>query len=63
MLDRLSEYFAARKGLLPLTGTFLVALNFVLRIVPGQGFLVSSDLLLHMGVILAVFGLTLARAL
>jgi TRAP-type mannitol/chloroaromatic compound transport system permease small subunit len=61
-IDRLSEYFAARKGLLPLIGILLVAANFVVRLLP-LGWLSSSDLLLHLGIILAIFGFMIAWAL
>lgn len=61
-LDRVSELFAHRKGLLPLLGLLLVALNFVFRLVPA-GWLSTSDLFLHLGVILAILGFMLAWAL
>jgi hypothetical protein len=62
-LDVLSEFFAHRKGLLPLTGILLVAVNAVLQFFPASGWLVDTDLLLHLGVILAIFGILLAWAL
>lgn len=62
-LDRLSEYLAARKGLLPFLGVFLVIINFILQFFPGLGWLSSSNLFLHVGVILAILGLMLAWAL
>jgi TRAP-type mannitol/chloroaromatic compound transport system permease small subunit len=61
-IDRLSEYFAARKGLLPLLGILLVVANFVVRSLP-LGWFGSSDLLLHLGIILAIFGFMIAWAL
>ena len=61
-IDRLSEYFAARKGLLPMVGILLVVANFVVRFLP-LGWFGSSDLLLHLGIILAIFGFMLAWAL
>jgi hypothetical protein len=61
-LDWFSNYFAHRKGLLPIAGIVLVVLNLILRLaVPG--WLADSDLLLHLGVILAIFGILLAWAL
>ena len=62
-IDRLSEFLAHRKGLLPLIGIVLVALNFVLQLLPVRDWLTTSNLLLHLGIILAVFGLMLAWAL
>ncbi|MEK6221163.1 MAG: hypothetical protein N2D54_02850 [Chloroflexota bacterium] len=63
LLDRLSEYLAPRKGLLPLLGIMLIIINFALQFFPGLGFLQESDMFLHLGVIVSVFGLLLARAL
>ncbi len=64
LVDRLSEFFARRKGLLPLLGLLLVILNLVLEFaLPGGNFWVTSNLLLHLGVIIAIFGLLLAWAL
>lgn len=61
-IDRISEFFAARKGLLPLLGLAMVALNFILRLaVPG--WLADTDFFLHLGLILAIFGFMLAWAL
>jgi hypothetical protein len=62
LLDRLSEYFAKRKGLLPFVGILLVILNFFVGTF-GTGWLAESDLLLHSGVVLAIFGFLLAWAL
>jgi hypothetical protein len=61
-LDRASEFIAARKGLLPLIGIALVCLNLLLQIVPF-GWVSSSNLLLHLGIIVALVGILLAWAL
>ena len=61
-LDWFSNFFAHRKGLLPLVGIFLVILNFLL----GQvltGWLAESDLLLHLGIVIAILGYMIAWAL
>ncbi len=63
MIDRLSEYLAQRKGLIPMLGVVLILLNFALQFLPGIGVIATSNLLLHLGVVLAVIGLLLARAL
>ncbi len=64
LIDRLSEYLAHRKGLLPLLGLLLVVVNLILKfILPSGDFLVTSNLFLHLGVIVAIFGLLLAWAL
>lgn len=62
MLDKLSEYLAARKGLLPLIGIFLIAADFALQFFP-VGWLAERNLLLYAGLLTAIFGLMLARAL
>ena len=62
LLDKTSEFFADRKGLLPLLGLVFVALNFVLGLV-GAGWISESDLFLHLGVGLAILGFLLAWAL
>jgi hypothetical protein len=61
-LDAVSEFLAARKGLLPLVGLFLILVNLVLQFVPS-GFWGESDLLLHLGVIVAILGIMLSWAL
>jgi hypothetical protein len=61
-IDQLSEFFAARKGLLPILGIALVIFNFVLNLL-SAGWLASSDVFLHLGIILAIFGFLLAWAL
>ncbi len=63
LLDKLSEYFADRKGLLPLLGIFLIVVNWLLRVLWGVGWVVETDLFLHLGVVIALFGILLAWAL
>jgi len=62
-LDELSEYFAHRKGLLPLIGAGLVLINLLMKIVLPNAYLTEIGLFLHLGIIIALFGLVLARAL
>ncbi len=62
LIDQASDFFAARKGLLPLLGILLVILNFILQ-VTLSGWVVDSNLFLHLGIVLSVFGLMLAWAL
>jgi hypothetical protein len=62
MLDKMSNYFAPRKGLLPLIGILLILANYATQfLIPG--WFGSSNLLLHLGLIIAIFGLLLAWAL
>ncbi len=64
LLDRLSEYLAHRKGLLPLVGLVLITLNLILQFIfPANLWFISTNLSLHIGLIIAIFGLMLARAL
>ena len=63
LLDAAAEFFARRKGLLPALGIILVMTNGILQFIPGGGIFVEANILLHLGVILAVFGILLAWAL
>lgn len=62
LIDKLSSFFAARKGLLPLMGICMVFVNFLLPLIT-QHFIATSNLFLHLGVIVAVLGIMLAWAL
>ena len=62
-LDRLSDYFAHRKGLLPILGIVLIFLNWVLQFIPGLEGFAGTNSLLHLGTILAIIGFMLAWAL
>lgn len=62
-LDSLSEFLAHRKGLLPFIGIIFVVINGIIQFVPGIGWLVESNIFLHLGVIIAVLGILLAWAL
>jgi hypothetical protein len=63
LLDNLSESLAERKGLIPLIGLGLVLVNLLIVLIFPNGFLARSDLFLHVGVIVAIFGLMLGQAL
>ena len=63
LIDNASNYFARRKGLLPLLGILLVIINFFLPFIFGLNLITGSNLFLHLGVIVAIFGLMLAWAL
>ena len=62
-LDRMAEFLAARKGLLPLLGLLLVVLNLVVQFVPALAALARHDWLLHLGVVVAILGFLLGWAL
>jgi hypothetical protein len=63
LVDFLSEFFATRKGLLILVGIILVLCNALLQFFPDIGWLGTSNLLLHLGVVIALIGVLLAWAL
>ena len=63
LVDRASNYFAHRKGLLPLIGILLVIVNYILPLLIGWNFVTTSNLFLHLGVIVAIFGMMLSWAL
>ena len=63
LLDRMSDFLAHRKGLLPILGLILVMANAILQFLPVSGWLVQTNLLLHLGIILAILGILLAWAL
>jgi hypothetical protein len=63
LLDQLSDFLSHRKGLLPLIGLVLVIANMLLNLLTTQGWLVESDLLLNLGIIMAILGFLLAAAL
>jgi hypothetical protein len=62
LVDRASEFFAPRKGLLPMIGILLIVANFIVQFF-SPSWLSDSNLLLHLGVLIAIFGLMLAWAL
>ena len=63
LLDRMSDFLAHRKGLLPVLGLLMVLANAILQFLPVSGWFVQTNLLLHLGVILAILGILLAWAL
>lgn len=63
LIDRTSDYLAEHRGAPVLWGIVLVILNFVLRLIPGVqlGFIETSDVLLHLGVIIGLLGALLGE--
>jgi hypothetical protein len=64
LVDNASNFFAHRKGLLPLIGILLVVINYLLLFILGPyNIITGTNLFLHLGVIVAIFGFMLAWAL
>lgn len=63
LLDHMSEYLAHRKGLLPIIGLFLILINLLIQFIFPGSFLATTNLSLHIGLIVAIFGLMLSWAL
>ena len=63
LLDLMSEYLGHRKGLLPIIGLLLIVLNLLIQLVIPGTFLATTNLFLHIGLIVAIFGLMLSWAL
>jgi len=63
LVDKASDFFAHRKGLLPMLGILLIIVNYALPFLIGLNLITQSNLFLHLGVIIAIFGLMLAWAL
>jgi hypothetical protein len=61
-LDRLSAFIARYKGLPTMLAVVLVIVNFVLQFF-DLGWLSTSNLLLHAGIVIGLIGLLLAEAL
>jgi len=62
-LDRMSEFLAHRKGLLPIVGLLLILINLLIQFIFPGSFLATTNLSLHIGLIVAIFGLMLSWAL
>ena len=63
LLDRISEFLAHRKGLLPFLGLFLILINLIIQFIFRGTLLAESNLFLHIGLLIAIFGLMLSWAL
>ncbi len=61
-VDRLSNYLAQRKGLLPSIGLLFILTNLCLQFTTS-GWVQASNLFLHIGLIITILGLMLAWAL
>jgi len=62
-LDTLSNFLAPRKGLIPLLGMGLIIVNLLLQLIFPEIWITRTNLFLHFGLLVAIFGLMLAWAL
>ena len=62
-IDAIGQFLAQRKGLLPLAGCLFVLCNFILQFLAPGSWAATSNLLLHLGILMAILGLLLARVL
>jgi hypothetical protein len=66
MIDKISDYLAHNQGMPVFVGVLLVILNYVAQFfvrVPVIGFIGSTNLLLHLGIIGGLIGVLLGDAL
>ena len=65
ILDGTSDYVSVHRGVPVLLGVLLVVLNYILLIIPDVqlGFVETTNLLLHVGVIVGLIGVLLGDAL
>ena len=62
-LDTLSTYLSSRKGLIPMIGMGLILINLLMQFFFLNSLVAQSNVFLHFGVLIAIFGLMLAWAL
>ena len=64
LLDGISDYVSTHRGVPVLMGVLLVVLNYLLVIIPGVqlGFVETTNLFLHLGVIVGLIGVLLGDA-
>jgi hypothetical protein len=63
LAGRFTNYMAERRGMPMLLGFLLVLLNLVLQFIPGLAWISDYNVLLHLGVLVAIAGFLLASAL
>ncbi len=66
LLNRVSDYLARNKGLPVFLGVLLVILNYAVQFFPHTpvlGFLGTTNLLLHLGIVLGLLGILVGDAL
>lgn len=62
LLERMNDFLVKWPSAVPLLGLLLILLNFLLQFFPGPGvWFVDANVLLHLGIIVAVIGLLLVN--
>lgn len=60
---KVADFLADRRGMPMIVGFFLVVLNFFCQLIPQLGWFAEYDVLLHLGILLAIGGTLLSFAL
>ena len=63
LASRITDYLADRRGVPLIIGFVCVLLNFFLQFVPALRWFADYDVMLHLGVLLAIAGSLLSSAL
>ena len=65
LIDGTSDYVSTHRGVPVLIGVLLVVVNYLLLIIPGVqlGFVETTNLFLHLGIIVGLIGVLLGDAL
>ncbi len=67
LLQRIGDFFAHMSGVPILVAVGLVVFNFVFRLLPndwfGVAWMVRTDILLHLGLVLGLLGILLGEVL
>lgn len=59
----ITDFLAERRGIPIIIGFFLILLNFFVQFVPALGWFAEYDVLLHLGLLLAIGGVLVSPAL
>lgn len=62
-MQKFTDWLAHHKGVPVITGILLVLVSLVVRFIPPLEFLAGGEVLLHVGVIVAIVGILLGDAL
>ena len=63
ILDKSADFMAERPGFLPILGVIFILFNLLLQFFPGSGWVIDSNLFLHLGLVVGIIGLLIIRAL